>query len=163
MNESKDRSSKDITGARLSLVRGFGAASLSRDSVFFLSNSKVAYMCGQRLVFHDIASGQMTFFKRSKSMSVVSSMALDGARKVLALCEGSKERGGRALLSFYNTSTGARIKAITNNASNGNIVTCAFGANGKEFVTVSGVPDFTLAIWQWSSSKCVQHVKMGCS
>ena len=31
MNESKDRSSKDIAGARLSLVRGFGAASVSRD------------------------------------------------------------------------------------------------------------------------------------
>jgi cilia- and flagella-associated protein 57 len=158
---SSSEKSKNITGARLSLVRGFGAASLSRDSVFFLSNSKVAYMCGQRLVFHDITSGDMSFFKRSKSMPVVSSMALDGSRKVLALCEGGKERGGRALLSFYNTSTGARIKAITNNASNGNIVTCAFGPNGKEFVTVSEAPDCTLAVWQWSSSKCVQHVKIG--
>ncbi len=158
---STKQSNKDIVGARLSLTRGFGAESLSRDSVFFLSNSKVAYMCGQRLVFHDVTSGNMSFFKRSRNMPLVSAMALDGARKVLALCEGGKERGGRALLSFYNAQTGAKLKAITNNVYNGNIVTCAFSANGKEFVTVSGLPDFALAIWHWSSSKCVQHVKIG--
>ena len=92
---------RNISGARLSLVRGFGVTGSFRDNVVFVGKTLVAYPCGKQLVFHDTMTGEMHFRPRSRNAKRVTAMDVDPGCSYLALCEGGRE-GGRALISVFN-------------------------------------------------------------
>jgi hypothetical protein len=107
--EKSSKSKKDTTptsGTTLLYHHLFGLNVQTSPSILYVDDTTVLYSVGHNVVLHNIDTNRQRVFSGLETTKAITALALTPRKNMLAIAE----RGDRAVVSIYDTTTGRRKK-----------------------------------------------------
>eukprot|EP00946_MAST-07B_sp_MAST-7B-sp1_P001102 g1102.t1 len=158
MSSKPSKSKSDGGGAGTTLLYHhlFGLDVAVSPSVMYVDETTLCYAVGHNVVMYNTDSQRQRVISGLDNSKALTALALTPRKNMIAIAE----RGDRALVSIYDTTTGKRRKQLsTSEIGSAEIVSMQFSEH-KTLVTLGGAPDWTLVVWAYDKGKVLATGKV---
>ena len=133
-----------------------GVKSDVNSNLHFIDDQTVCYSVGHNVVLYNIEEKTQKYIPGTEGSEAITALAVTRSKKFLAIAEKTERT---PICIIYDLQTLKRKKVIASTElkkENKEFISIAFSAkNEKQIVTLTGIPQQNVYIWQWDKSKCV--------
>eukprot|EP00981_Chlorochromonas_danica_P000466 scaffold98_cov248-Ochromonas_danica.AAC.7 len=134
----------------LSLRYIFGVNVGVAENISFTDDETIVYVAGQSIVLYSLNDKRQRFLQSSEIADCITAYTSGPGKRLAAVAE----RGERPSMHIFDLRTFRRKKTIvTADLMTKEIVSLQFSEDNQLLVALSGAPDWTLMIWNWSRAK----------
>ena len=147
--KKKDKADAPASGTTLLYHHLFGLNVQTCPSMLYVDDTTVLYSVGHNVVLHNTDTNRQRVFSGLETTKAITALALTPRKNMLAIAE----RGDRAIVSIYDTTTGRRKKQLSTSEIGSTSIQCMEFSEHKTLVTMGGAPDWTLVVWAYDKGK----------
>ena len=132
----------------------FGVNADVSENISFADDDNLAYVAGHSIVLVNRIDKRQRFLPVTDVSDVITAYTSGGGKRLVAIAE----RGEQPLVHVFDLRTFRRKKTFSSGdgmSSCRDFISLQFSQDEQLLLTLTGSPDFTLSIWQWSKAKLV--------
>ena len=145
----KGGSAGSTNGTTLLYHHMFGLDVQTTPSMLYVDDTTVCHAVGHNVVMYNTDTHRQRVFSGLETTKAITALALTPRKNLLAVAE----RGDRAVVSIYDTTTGRRKKQLSTSEIGSTSIVCMEFSEHKTLVTQGGAPDWTLVVWAYDKGK----------
>eukprot|EP01036_Dinobryon_divergens_P060361 gene60361-80505_t len=148
-----------MSAAKIIVKNAFGISGNSRNSLSFVEDHQIVYVCGHQAVLVNTETKDQSFIQATTQPYLslgITAIACSAPKKIIALAE---KVDPVAAVTFYDSQSLRRRKILQYNELGSREIKCmAFSMDGRLCITQGGAPEWNLVLWNVEKAAKV----MGC-